>query len=208
MYTLWNCRWCLAALFKLEGTLTTHKSELLGQWHVLCLHINNWREIQTIYMPGVAQICESQSTLSPTSTPTHPEHKVLYLPSSITSNLQLSSCIPGLPDTKHHICEGQANDALGEAWWQLCIMLLIIQFKHGQHQVRQQLSWKSRALMAKFKNKTDWAANWYIAAYTALTTLDPDGSWASHLQQLDIMKDLHLPTVAQKMSTCFANFER
>ena len=156
-------------------------------------HINNWHKIQTIYMPGVAQIHKSQSTLSPTSAPTHPEHEVLYLSLSITPDLWLSSCNPGLPDTKCHICEGQADDALNEVWQQLLIMLLIIQLKHSQHQVSWQLSWKLRALMAKFKNKMDWAADRYIATYTALTTLDPDGSWASHLQWLDITKDLHLP---------------
>ena len=193
MYTLWNCRWHMAALFKQEGTSTTCKSELLGQWHTLCHHINNWCEIQTIYMPGVTQIHESQSTLSPTLTPTHPEHEVLYLPLSITSDLRLSSCVPGLPDTKHRICEGQADNALNKVWWQLCIMSLIIQFKHSQHQASQQLSQKSRALMAKFKNKADWATDWYIATYTALTTLNPDGSWALCLQWLDITKDLHLP---------------
>ena len=65
-------------------------------------------------MPGVAQILESQSSLSPTSTPTHPEHKTLYLPSSISFELQASSCIPGLPDTERHIHEGQADNALNE----------------------------------------------------------------------------------------------
>ena len=190
MYTLWNCRWCLAALFKQEGTSTTHKSELLSQWHVLRHHINNWHEIQTIYMPGVAQICESQSTLSPTLTPTHPEHEVLYLPLSIASDLRLSSCIPGLPDTKHHICVGQADNALNEVQWQLRITSSI---KCSQHQASQQLSQKLRALMAKFKNKTDRAIDQYIAAYTALMTLDPDGSWTLCLQQLDVMKDIHLP---------------
>ena len=144
-------------------------------------------------MPGVASICKSQSTLSPTSTPTHPEHKVLYLPLSITSNLQLSSCIPGLPDTECHIHVGQADDALNEVQWQLCITSSIIQFKCSQHQASLQLSQKSRALMAKFKNKMDRAADQYIATYTALMTLDPDGSWTSRLQWLDVTKDLHLP---------------
>lgn len=47
--------------------------------------------------------------------------------------------------------------------------------------------------MVKFKNKTDQAAERYIAAYTALTALDPGGSWALCLQQLNMAKDLHLP---------------
>ena len=193
MYTLWNCRQCLAALFKQEGTSTTCKSELLGQQHMLHHHINNWCRIQIIYMAGVTQIHKSQSTLLPISTPTHPEHEVLYLPLSITSDFQLSSCIPGLIYTECHIHVGQADNALNEVRWQLHITLLIIRFKCGQQQASQQLSQKSRALMAKFKNKMNQATNWYIAAYTALTTLDPDGSWASHLQRLDITKDLHLP---------------
>ena len=43
----------LVALFKEEGTSTTRKTKLLGQWHTLQHHINSWREIQSIYMPGV-----------------------------------------------------------------------------------------------------------------------------------------------------------
>ena len=156
-------------------------------------HINNWHEMQTIYMPGVVQILKSQSSLSPTSTPTHPEHETLYLPSSISFKLQASSCVPGLPDTERCICKGQADDMLNEVRWQLCITSSIIQFKQGQHQASQQLSQKSRALMVKFKNKTDQAAERYIAAYTAFTALDPGGSWALRLQQLNMAKDLHLP---------------
>ena len=149
--------------------------------------------MQTIYMPGVVQILKSQSSLSPTSTPTHPENETLYLPSSISFKLRASSCVPGLPDTERCICKGQADDMLNEVQWQLCITSSIIQFKQGQHQASQQLSQKSRALMVKFKNKTDQAAERYIAAYTTLTALDPGGSWALHLQQLNMAKDLHLP---------------
>ena len=168
----------LAALFKEEGTSTTHKLELLSQWHAVRHHINSWHEIQANYMPGVAQILESQATLSPTSTPTDPEKDTLYLPSSITSNLWLSSCIPGLSDIECHIHVGQADDALNKVQQQLWITSSIIQFKCSQYQASQQLSWKSRALMAKFKNKMHWATDQYIAAHTALTALDPKGSWA------------------------------
>ena len=90
------------------------------------------------------------------------------------------------------MCLGQADNTLNEVHRQLCITSSIIQFKWGQHQASQQLSWKSRALMAKFTSKTHHATNWYIAAHVVLSTLDPDGSWASRLQPLNHERDLHL----------------
>lgn len=179
----------LAALFKEEGTSTTRKTELLGQRHTLRHHINSWREIQSIYMPGVAQLRDSLD-----ATPAHPEDEVLYLPSSITSDIR-TCCIPGLPNIECRVRTGQADDALNEVRRQLRITSSIIQFKRGQHQASQQLSRKSRALMAKFTKKTHRAAERYNAAYNALLALDPEGEgdWTSRLQPLNISKDLHLP---------------
>lgn len=47
--------------------------------------------------------------------------------------------------------------------------------------------------MAKFTGKIHCAANWYIAAHSVLSTLDPDRSWALRLQPLNRERDLHLP---------------
>lgn len=175
----------LAALFK-EASTTTRKTELLGQRQTLRHHITNWREIQTVYMPGVARLLEAEGNH-------HPEAAILYLPSSIKPESRLSCCIPGLPDLERRIRVGQADDALNEVRRQLRITSSIIQFKRGQHQASQQLSRKSRALMAKFTAKTQRATARYIAAHGALSTLDPQGSWTTRLLPLNVSKDLHLP---------------
>ena len=145
------------------------------------------------FQQGVAQLREAEATNSLDTTPAHPENEVLYLPSSITSDIH-ACCIPGLPDIKCHIHMGQADDALNEVHRQLGITSLIIHFKRGQHQASQQLSRKSWALMARFTKKTHRAAERYNAAYNALLALDPEGEgdWTSHLQPLNISKDLHL----------------
>lgn len=175
----------LVALFK-EASTTTRKTELLGQRHTLRHHITNWRDIQTVYMPRVTRLLEAEGNK-------HPEDAILYLPTSIKPELRQSCCIPGLPDMELRMRVGQADDALNEVRRQLRITSSIIQFKRGQHQASQQLSRKSRALMAKFTTKTHRAAERYIAAHGALSTLDPRGSWTTRLQPLDTSKDLHLP---------------
>lgn len=142
-------------------------------------------------MPGVARLLEADAAGSPTLT--HPEVELLYLPSSISSDIRHSCCIPGLPNWECRVRLGQADDALNEVRRQLRITSSVIQFKRGQHQASQQLSRKSKALMTKFTNKTNRAGARYITAYTALCTLDPEGSWADRLKPLDLSKDLHLP---------------
>lgn len=189
--TLFFHRRRLATLFREEGTTTTRKAELFGQRHSLRHQIASWREIQSVYMPGVAPLLERQSMDS--TTPILPEVEVLYLPSSIDLNIRQSCCVSGLPEIECRIRLGQADDALNEVRRQLRITSSIIQFKRGQHQANQQLSRKSRALMAKFTGKTHRAANRYVAAHAALSSLDPDGSWALRLQPLNLEKDLHLP---------------
>lgn len=155
--TLFFCRQRLATLFHEEGTITSRKAELLGQHHSLRHQITNWHEIQSIYMPGVAQLLERQLLDSTTSTLL--EVKVLYLPSLIDLNIHLSCCVPGLPEIECCMRLGQADNALNEVCRQLHITSSIIQFKRGQHQASQQLSQKSRALMAKFTSKTHRATN-------------------------------------------------
>ena len=141
-------------------------------------------------MPGVAHLIEVETTSGSNFIP---ESETLYLPSSLNPSIRESCCVPGLPATECRIRLGQADDALNEVRRQLRITSSIIQFKRGQHQASQQLSRKSRALMAKFTNKTHLAAERYIAARAALSALDPFGDWTERLQPLNMSKDLHLP---------------
>ena len=131
-------RWCLTTLLHEEGTMTTCKVELLGQCHSLCHQISNWHEIQSVYMPGVAQLPNHQPLDSTSAA--NLEDEVLYLPSSVHLNNCPSYCVPGLPDIESCLCLGQADNTLNEVHHQLCITSSIIQFKQGHHQASQQLS--------------------------------------------------------------------
>lgn len=144
-------------------------------------------------MPGVARLLERDAAESVDSLPVHPEYENLYFPSSITSDIRPSCCIADLPSMECRIRLGQADDALNEVRRQLRVTSSIVQFKRGQHQASQQLSRKSKALMAKFNVKTQHAAQRYTVAHSALCSLDPQGAWADRLKPLDASKDLHLP---------------
>lgn len=161
----------LAALFAEVATTILRKTELLEQRHSLCLRITNWREIQAIYMPGVTHIFGA----APNDKSPHAESELLNLPLSVDAALRVAFCIPGLPKMECRIRLGQADDALNKVRRQLRITSSVIQFKRSQHQASQQLSHKSKALMAKFTEKTQRAAHRYIRAYMALSTLDAGG---------------------------------
>lgn len=141
-------------------------------------------------MPGVAHIVEAVP--NDKSQPT-PESDLLYLPSSINTNLRIACCTSELPTMECRLRLGQADDALNEIRRQLRVTSSVIQFKRSQHQASQQLSRKSKSLMAKFTEKTQRAASCYITAYAALLALDGEGEWSQRLKPLDISTDLQLP---------------
>ena len=174
-------------LFADKTTTILRKTELIQQRRSLRHQITKWRDIQAVYMPGVAHIIQAMESSS------NPESELLYLPSSVDAAVRAACCIPGLPDMECRLRLGQADDALNEVRRQLRITSSVIQFKRGQHQASQQLSRKSKALMKKFTEKTQRAATRYITARGALLALDRDGEWARRLKPLDSAKDLQLP---------------
>lgn len=113
-------------------------------------HINNWHEIQSIYMLGAMQLMETEVASELQSTPTHQN---LYLPFSISPDIGDLCCIHGLASVECHIQLGQADDALNKVHQQLWITSSIIQFKRGQHQASQRLSHKSQALIQNLPKK-------------------------------------------------------
>lgn len=174
-----------------DKATTLQKVELLERRNKLRHRIAIWREIQNIYMPGVASL--RAASISSSTTPPHPEDELLWLPSALSSVHQLSACIPRLADKERRLRLGQAEDALHATRRQLRITSTIIDFKRGQHAASQEITTRTRNMMNAFRNKTHAFAARYNDAYNALKALDPDGEWTHHLRLLDVDKDLTLP---------------
>ena len=82
----------------------------------LCDHIETWRSVQTLYMPGVTQLCQINSTRTDTM-PTEqdsemPESIQLWLLSSVPPGLRETGCVDGLVEKEHRLRLAEADDAL------------------------------------------------------------------------------------------------
>jgi len=57
----------------------------------------------------------------------------------------------------------------------------------------QKMNTWTHSLLSHFHDKTICCAEWYSAAFKALSILDPNGNWTRRLKFLDHKKDLHSP---------------
>jgi hypothetical protein len=97
-------------------------------------------------------------------------------------------------DKERRLRLAQADDALNQLRHQLRISATIVDYRKVQ--IRggsQRMNTRARSLLSRFHDKTIRSAEHYSAAYMALLTLDPNGSWTTRLKFLDHKKDLRPP---------------
>ena len=151
--------------------------------------IQRWREAQLAYIPPVqCLLAQSPSTAGSVdfNASTEPAETIpLYLPSSLPQNLQL---LPELSTIRKKECRlrvAQAEDALADIRRQRWIISGIWQFKKlNVDGTGNKACTRIQALYNRFSLRTQQCAGNYRAAHNALVTLDPNGSWQSHLQVL------------------------
>jgi hypothetical protein len=110
---------------------------------------------------------------------THPEAIPLYLPSSVGTTV-LSSLV----GQEIRLRTAQADDALCELRRLLRILQGLRDYKYTQLGPSQRAGTRAQSLIARFVGKIDRCAERYSAAWAALTTLDPEGSWTRRLREL------------------------
>lgn len=199
-----NCRRVLTWQVSQKRITAIQATKLAGKRHALRCRINNWQDIQAVYMPGVHRICfapdATSSNAPPDPTmlrPDHPETFRLSLPSSLSPSLWASACASGLVAKEANLRLDQADDALNELRRQLRISATILNFKKlnvgGTSQSR---ATRAGTLLHRFRDKTNRAAQCYSAAFAALSKLDCDGEcgdWKLCLCELNHANDLRLP---------------
>ncbi|KAG2076654.1 hypothetical protein BDR04DRAFT_1149102 [Suillus decipiens] len=96
----------------------TQKTKIFNQSNALQCQLDNWAQIQVLYMPVVAPICaredacRSESTTAPESTTAlKPENFQLWLPSQLDTHLP---CNQKLHECEWELQYAQAHDALND----------------------------------------------------------------------------------------------
>jgi hypothetical protein len=164
----------------------TESLEQLDKQNILHRRIDSWRLIQDVYMPGVSELW----TQTLIDKPSPPESIPLYLPSSVPPALQ--SNFAGLVDKEKRIRIAQAEDALTELRRLLRITMGLWHYKFTQVGPSQRSGTRARSLINRFKDKIYHCAERYRAARNALLSLDPTGSWITHLHELKA-EDIRAP---------------
>lgn len=192
-------RRALASEIKSKAT-TLQAADRQEKRNSLNRRIEQWRECQVAYMPGVPQLRENntvpassltngnrprQSTSAHTDDTDIPEKTCLWLPSSVHRQSWATVCVPGLAEKEHRFRIAQADGALAELRRQLRITATLRDYKRTQiGGTSQRMSTRTGSLLTRFAEKTERCAARYRAAYNALTLLDLEGDWRSRLKHL------------------------
>ena len=148
--------------------------------------IQQWREAQLVYTPCVGSLLVQTLTTTADPPSTEPAESIpLHLPSSLPQSLRQSPELSDVIEKERRLRVAQADDALADIRRQRRIISGLWQFKKlNVDGTGNRACTRMRTLYNRFNLRTQRCAGRYRAARDALVTLDPDGSWQSHLQVL------------------------
>ena len=167
-------------------------ADLQEKRNALLRLIQNWREVQLVYMPHVASLFSHAQLPPETGVPTTTlppdtlaENVPLYLPSSLPPRIRALPELKEICQLERRLREPQADDALAEVRRQRRVIQGLWQFKRlNISGTGNRPNTKMITLYKRFDNKTQRAAERYRLARHALSTLDPHGSWSMRLKEL------------------------
>ena len=146
--------------------------------------INNLRNPQRLYMPGVVSLLDA---IDSTLLADRPENVDLYLPSSLPPALRSSQCVDGLPRIEYRLRFAEATNALHHVRL-YCRLIHALKFKTQAHIANtQKTGTRTRSLFEKAKTKQTRAVTTYRASRKAIEDLAPNeefGLWKGTLQDL------------------------
>ena len=176
----------------MKGLRTSKQLAELQEKHTALLRlIQNWCEVQLVYMPHVASLIQgapvADANGDATSVPsdTFAENIPLFLPSSLPPHIRALPELQDICKLERRLREPQADDALAEVRRQRRIIQGLWQFKRlNVSGTGNRPNTRMLTLYTRFNNKTLRAAEAYRSAWRALCILDPNGSWAQRLKEL------------------------
>jgi hypothetical protein len=160
--------------------------------------IDSWRSIQALYMPGIAQLRQTNPTridaMPNEQDIEKPESIPLWLPSALSAGLRETGCVNGLLDKERRLRLAEADDALVALRRQLRITTGVFNYKKTHVSgTGQKSNTRARTLLSQLTTKTKLFADRYRAARKALGVLDPNGDWQHRLRPLRA-EDIRGPT--------------
>jgi hypothetical protein len=168
-----------------EEKATDHRvNQLLMKCNTLRRWIDRWKDVQAAYMPSVAEYrAESISPDDACKYFENPETIPLHLPSALPTDI--ASTIPSnffVIETWLRI--SQVDDSLNDLKRFLRVTMGLWDYKHTNIGPSQRSSTHMHVTINTFREKVIWCAERYRAARSALSVLDPGGTWAIRLQEL------------------------
>lgn len=159
-------------------------AELEERRNVLRRRLNTWMEARNVYISEDHATTLSTESSHATSAGHPPETMPLRLPSALPASLR-HSCPFNLVQIELRFRLAQAEDSLSELRRLLRITMGLTHYKIKQIGPSQRAGTRARNLISRFKDKVSRCVEHYRVAHRALLTLDPEGEWQTHLQQLN-----------------------
>ncbi|KAG1791580.1 uncharacterized protein HD556DRAFT_1240578 [Suillus plorans] len=171
------CRCRLARDLELLGAHPTDLqcTKLQERGNVLRRKIEQWSNVQLLYMPVVARLCASDMPTSRTHSTEEKAHEIeLWLPSKVCkqSTDALHQCDATLCQYEWELRRAQAYDALDELRRHLRLRAHLYKFK-DTHIRGQRANTRASAIIDKVESNVLVAAARYRRAWAALENLSP-----------------------------------
>ncbi|TDL16540.1 hypothetical protein BD410DRAFT_816721 [Rickenella mellea] len=171
-----------------DADTATSSANLQERRNALRRRIEAWRNIQSVYMPGVVRAGSApDGTEDDENGNDESNVKVedfeLWLPSRVPE-LRDTGCLQGLHDMELRLRLAQADDALNQLRHQLRIHSRLRDYKRIQVLPGQRVNTRARNLINRFHQKSLRCAERYRDARSALLALHPNGDWQTRFQQL------------------------
>ncbi|TDL13533.1 hypothetical protein BD410DRAFT_735251, partial [Rickenella mellea] len=177
-----------------QKELGTQGANLQDRRNGLKRRIDNWKSIQALYMPGIAERRDPRMNnpddddldnddVEPEKVE-QVESVTLWLPSQVP-RMRDVGCISGLHDMEFRFREAQAEVSLRNLRRQLRMYERLLNYKTIQVSgPGQKANTRARALLARFHHKTKICTERYRAARLALSMLKPGGNWQAQFKVL------------------------
>lgn len=172
----------------MKGKATSkQQADIQDKRTTLLRRIQRWREVQLTYIPCVGPILAAALCTQETDGPTPDlaELTPLHLPSALPRHLCDAHNLGTVVEKEKRLRIAQADDALAEIRRQRRIITGLWQFKKlNVAGTGNKPNTRIRSLYNRFHHKTQRCTERYRAAFTALSNLDPNGTWCSRFRVL------------------------
>jgi len=165
-------------------------ADLQEKRNTLSRRIQQWRDVQLAYMPGVAAMIVNASVTTSTGdsdiTPpsTLPENMPLYLPSALSVNVR--ALMNQVAEKERRLRMAQADESLEDVRRGRRMITGLVQFKKFNISgAGNRPNTRMRTLYNRLQLRIQRAAERYRVARDALLVLDRDGTWQDKFQKLN-----------------------